>query len=579
MIEVDLGNGQVLEFPDGTDQKEIQGYIDQNHPMKGVPINTILPGTRPGPTLVNAAKREAAALPAWRKATYGAERALDEAALGLKQITAGLSPEDEASLAHRRAVEQAIPGSWASRMVGDAALWSAPALKAQKAVQALRAGTAAKYAGAAGIGATIGGLQPVIGDDSRLTNILSGGAFGLAGQAGGDLVSTMISGAAQRNPSTAKLPAAAADKMTLGQSVDRNTHLGRLLATTEERLQSVPVAGNIITNHRQAATDTWRDSLLNRVAPKGHIPVGANTREKLDDIYRAYSDRYSTALRNHQIPPSQLFESQVLNITNNPRSGLTAAQQAEVRDMAMNYYRSMFHGNNPATGPAGVGVVTQGGHRGAPISIDATNAKGFEAFLTGKAAQYRRSNTPGAPDMAKMFENLERAWSVAYRRSLPSSARVATKELDRGYAPYKTVERAAEAVGNDFGNFTPQQLLAAVKSRTPGSRFARGKGILQDEAQAARDTLIDRTPNSGTADRAMTFGALAGMVTDPATTGTTLGITVPTMVTRTGRNAVLGETKLQRLLQLMRANRAAEMAGLPSGITFQDMITEETPEY
>lgn len=573
MITVDVGGGKIVEFPDGTSQEEMQAYIDQNHPVQSKDPLGLNP---PGPTRKAAAALRVAQMSPLRKAVYGAERSLDEPAMGLKQLTVGLTPEDESELGIRRSMEQQIPGSWASRMVGDMALYAAPTTKALALANKLRSGKAA-YAAAAGTGAGIGAIQPTLGDESRSDNAISGGAFGLIGQGGGDIVAGMIKGVA-KNPSVSKLPQAIRDRLSLGQSVDRNTVGGKILSATEEKLQSVPIAGSIIRNKREGAVDAWRDDLVEGVAPAGFKPTGIGTRERIDSIHGEYAKRYAAALRNQQVPPSQLFESQVAKITNNPRSGLTRQQQAEMRDMVMDYYNSMFHGNNIPTGPAGTGVVTQGGHRGTPISIDADNAKGFEAFLTGKASQFRKSNAPGSADMAKMFDDLERAWSVSYRRALPSSSRKAIKELDQSYAPYKTVERAASYVGNDFGDFTPQQLVTAIRSRTPANKFARGQGILQDEGQAARDVLIDRTPNSGTADRALTFGMLTGLVTNPMETLATMGVAVPAMTTKTGKNLVLGDTKTQKLLQALRADKAAKLLGAPTGAALNDLANEEFVE-
>ena len=575
MIEVEV-DGKVLEFPDGTSPQEIESILAESRPAKSndVPMSW----NRPGPTIKAAGQLRANKMGPFRKALYGAERALYESGAGVKQLTVGLTPEEENEIAVQRATEQQIPGTWMSRLAMDVAQYAAPsswALKAAGAATKLPAAVRA-YLGAAGSGAAIAATQPVLGNESRGANAMSGALWGGLGQAGGDLVGAGVRGVVAKNPSIANLPQALHDKLSLGQTADRNTWTGRVAANTEERLQSVPIGGEIIRGKRQGATDAWREDLLQRVSPEGVVPTGANTREKLDSIYKGYRNKYSAALANNQVPPSQLFEQQVLKLTNNPRSGLPDTKQEEVRKIVMDYYRSMFHGNNPPTGPAGNATVPLGGHRGSPISADAATAKDFEAFLSAQARQYRNSNAPGSDSTAKMFEDLERAWSVSYRRSLPSSARVATKKLDQGYAPYKTVERAAGYTGNDFGNFTPQQLVQAVRSRTSDSKFGRGQGILQDEAQAARDVLIDRVPNSGTADRALTLGALGGAAfLDPGTTAATLGLGVPAMVTKTGRNIMTGDTKIQKLLQQLRMPQST---GAVTGATFQDLMNPEFTE-
>jgi hypothetical protein len=575
VIEVELPDGSIAEFPAGTSDADI---------MKAVKKFT-------GPSELERAQEAVRKMGPLRRSVFGIERSFEEGGYGLKQIFpkalgGGLTPQNEADLAMRRQMEKEIPGSWIGRMTGDLAQYAAPTAAISSAVtkglpMAINAlskiPTTMGIAGASTAGAGVGALQPVIGEESRGTNAAVGAGFGAGGQMLGNAVGRGIEGVVQKNPSIMELPQKIRDKLSLGQTADRDGLMSRVMASTEEKLQSVPIIGDIIRKKREGARDSWRDDLVKRVSPGGFSPTGENTREKLASAYGEYKNRYASALANHQVGPSQLFESQVGKITNNPRSGLTSAEQAEIRKKAMDYYESIFHGNSPNTGPAGTAAVLQGGARGTPISADAATAKQFEAFLTGQASQYRKSNAPNAQNVAQMYDDLERAWSTSYKRQLPLQARRDTKALDQTYAPYKTVERAASYVGNDFGDFTPQQLLSAVKARTSGPKFARGGGILQDEAQAARDALVDRIPNSGTADRASTFAGMAGaLYADPMTAATTLGLAVPAMTTRVGRNIMTGDNPVQVMLKKLRVNNAARNSGALAGTSFADIAY---PEY
>jgi len=535
-----------------------------------------------GPTIEALGKKNAAEMGPFRKALYGGERAFDEAATGLKQIFpkalgGGLGPQEEQDLAVRRATEKAIPGHWASRLVGDVAMALPIGQAANAAGNLVKAAPAlAKVGTAALAGAGFAAAQPVLGPESRADNAKAGAIFGGAGQAIGSVAGKAIEGIIPKNPQAAVLPQAIRDKLSLGQIADPNTVAGKIAGSTEEHLQSVPLVGALIRNKRANAVEGWRNDLIDSVAPKGHVPAGETTWDKVGDIAGQYRNKYSAALANHQVPPSRLFESSVANITNNPRSGLTQSQQTEVRNLAMDYYNSMFHGNVPSTGPAGTAAVLQGGQRGTPISADAATAKDFEAFLTKMSMQYKKSNAPGADNIAKMFDDLERAWSVSYRRALPSSARKDIKGLDQTYAPFKTIERAASYTGAETGNFSPAQMVQAVRARTPLSKFARGGGILQDEAAAAKSTMMDRVPNSGTTDRAMTVGAVGGAILKPVEALATLGTAIPAMVTKTGRNVMTGDTKTQELLKRLRLNEALRGFGSAGGMLANDAAS---PEY
>lgn len=568
MIEIDAPDGSVVEFPDGTSDAAIKAAMAKAYPKKEKTLERL--GLRQaGPTLAAAASKRLEGMGPLRKTLYGGERALDEAAMGLKQVTVGLTPDEERELAIRRKMEEQTPGSWVGRTAADVAL-SLPVFRAAsaaantaKVIPAVAntvrnasplAKTLAGLGGNAGMGAGYGALQPVLGEDSRATNTATGAVFGAGGKLAGDIGGRIIEGIVPKNPSIAKLPQVIRDRLTLGQTADRTTIPGSVAASTEEAAQSIPIAGAFIKRARNNARTAWREDLVNSTAPKGFTPVGENTWERINSAAGEYGKRYADALRNYQINPSQRFENWVLNITSNPRSGLTAQDAEGVRNMVMRYYTSMAHAN-----PVGAGAP--------PISIDATNAKNFESFLTKQAMQWKRSNAPNASNMAQMFDDLERAWTVAYRRQLPSSARVATRELDQTYAPFKTVQRAASYTGNDYGDFTPQQLVQAVRSRTPEAKYSRGGGILQDEAAAARDSLIDRLPNSGTIDRGMTVGALTGLWADPTAALTTLAVGVPGMTTKVGRDLITGDTGLQELLRRLRMNQGTRLLGAPIGAT------------
>lgn len=567
MTEVEMPDGSVLEFPPGMPDASIKAIIEKQNQAA---ISTAAAGRvqQMGP---------------FRKALYGAERSFDDAATGLQQITpkmlgGGMSPQEERELAIRREMERQIPSSGYSRFGGDIAMMAAPSTAAVRAGALIpKLGAAGQYVGAAAAGALGGALKPVLGEEDRGENAGQGAVFGAAGQGVGNVIGRGIEGIVAKAPGLAKLPQKVRDMLTLGQSADRSTLSGRIAGATEEKLQSVPFAGSVIANARDRGVNSWRDNLLDEVTPSGSAPQGETTRDTVAGIYGEFKNRYKAALAGHQVPPSQMFETLVSKITNNPRSGLTSQQQAEVRDQAMRYYNSMFYGAGQ-TGPAGTGVVMQGGQRGAAQFADAETAKNFEAFLTSQASQYRKSNAPNASSMAQMFDDLERAWSVSYRRNLPSSARLATRDLDQQYAPFKTVERAASSIGNDGGDFTPNQLLNAVKARTGTSRFARGEGILQDDAQNAKLLLGNHVPNSGTVDRASTLAALTGAVLDPVRTAATFAGAAGLTSTKAGRNLMLGDTRMQKLLQRMRANEALRNTGALGGISFMDVANGDAPE-
>lgn len=567
MIEVELPDGTIAEFPDGTKPEVIKTTLQKQ-------------------LVKTTAKERVSQMGPFRKALYGAERSLDESAMGLKQIApeflgGGLSPKEREELAIRREMEDQIPGSGVSRFVGDAVQWASPSRLAFGAAAKLPAlaGTVGKLATAAGVGAASGGLQPVLEGESRGANAALGGALGAAGQGVGDAVGRGIEGLVKRSSAAHAMPEAVKRQMTLGQSADRGTLSGRIIGGLEERVQSIPVVGDFVRSARERGSDAFRKSVIDSVAPDGYTPKGGAVRGQIDDIQKEFTSRYAKVLAGKQVDPSRLFESSVARITNNPQSGVPRQQAQSIADDIMRNYQSRFRGvQRPGGGSA---VAT--GPQGAAIKMDATNAKDFESFLLKEAKDLdlaAQKGTPGARNLAKIYSDLADAWKTSYYRQVGTTTRKALDTLDNQYAPFKTVERAAGARGTSTpGAFTPAQLDEAVATRTGRARYARGQGMLQDKAEAGREVFGARIPDSGSAERAgMGLAALGGMALDPVATGSTLAA-IPLLTSGPGKRLMTGETATQRLMKQLRLNQAARASGLPAGIGISDVSVNESERY
>ena len=82
-------------------------------------------------------------------------------------------------------------------------------------------------------------------------------------------------------------------------------------------------------------------------------------------------------------------------------------------------------------------------------------------------------------------------------------------KIDKAYANFKRIQRAAAGVGTEDGVFTPAQLLSAAKAmdRTKDKRaFSEGTALLQDLAAAGKEVMPSKIPDSGTAGRMRTSG-------------------------------------------------------------------------
>jgi hypothetical protein len=559
MIEVELPDGTVVEFPDGTPDAAIQQALSsvqapavQTHGFQGREPTR----APPADPIITEARNRLSALPKWRQHTQGLEQSLRGVYDGVKDLTVGLSPEEERDVAVRRAMEREAGGSsTVSRMLGDATIVAPASLAVTKLTSKLpRYRATANVAGQGAIGAGFGALQPTIGNEERVDNAAAGFMFGAGGQAVGNTIARGIEGPVKAAKESFKLSAAARKAATLGQLADKNTTTGRIAAGVEERARSIPVAGQMIDKKREAGVNAWRNDIIAKGTPDGYTPSGESTHQVLDDVYGEFQDRYGRALAGINVQPSQLFTNAEQRIVSNPRAGLPDHKVQEIQQNVDRFYDSLF---TPSQGPRFPGqLVTEG-----------TEAKKFESFLTTQARNFRKqTNDPYAPAMAQMYEELERAWSTAYRRQIGPAARQQLKPLDQKYAPFKTIERAAAFAGNTGGDFSPAQLNTAVANRTAKGSFGRGQGVLQQEATDGKRLFMDRLPNTGTADRALLAGGALG-IADPTGTGLALAVGLPAAVaTNPGKNLMLGESALQRFLRLMRADQAARYGAAPLAI-------------
>jgi hypothetical protein len=549
MIEVQLPDGTVVEFPDGTDDAAMTRalkQIDVGNEAKS-----------------RIEKMGSSALGKARLIGYGAERALDEAAMGLKQLAIGLSPDEQRELAIRREMEKVNPaGSWQSRVPAEIAMLGAPAAAAARALPRTLASKVLPNIGVgAAVGGGVGAAQPVIGDESRSDNVKAGAVMGAAGEVGGRVLGRAISGLIPKSVAGGALPQNVQDAATLGQLADKNTTAGKIASSIEERLTSVPVTGDILKRSRQGGVDAWRQDVIDRSMPKGFKPTrGADTRDQIAEGYGEFKKRYGQALSGVDVAPSQLFEKQLRTVLRDPKTGIPQDQAERILDQTIENYASRFGQNGKMSGSV---------------------AKDFESFLSDQARQYSKSEVPGHSNIGKVYRDLERAWSTSYRRQMGSGPRKQINELDSQYGNYKTAERAAGAVGNVGGDFTPAQLTTAVSGRTGKARFGRGEGFLADEARLGKEVFTDSLPSSGTTERAMLMGVPAAAVIDPITvaTGGVAAATANKILTnKTTKNALMGDTKIQRFLKMMRAQDAARQFGMPGGVMSQQFI-EDSTEY
>jgi hypothetical protein len=356
--------------------------------------------------------------------------------------------------------------------------------------------TAGKVLTGAGVGAAMGATQPVVGGDfdTEKGKQLAAGAVGGAlvpAAVGG--VSRIISPKASTNPNVRTLREAGVTP-TIGQT------LGGVAGKLEERMQSVPILGDMITNARGRANAQFETAAFNKaLKPIGmELPKGLAGREAIDFTEQTLKQRYDDVLNGiGAITPDEQFSSKLSELEGLVNKKLMPkAEKAKFAAALSDIRESM---------PDGV--------------LTSEAFKELESSLGTQARQLGASTNVYEGKLAPAVKQLQ----AELRDMLKRQAGDLSDELQKvnsGWANFKRVQRAASALGADDGSFTPAQFQNAVKamdkSRNKGA-FSRGGALGQDLGDAGKAVLTGKVPDSGTAQRLLYGGgALASGALNPA---------------------------------------------------------------
>ena len=262
---------------------------------------------------------------------------------------------------------------------------------------------------------------------------------------------------------------------------------------------SLPIVGDAIAGARTRATEELNTAVANRaLAPIGEkAPAGLQGRELVANVQSRLSNAYNTLLPKLTVQADQQFVQEVGNLRNMVQNGSIDPNAAAAFDRVLkNDLVGKFKGQNALTGQT---------------------LKQIESDLTEQVSRFRASTDADQRLVGDALDTLRDSLRELVRRNNPAYADE-LKAINRGYANFKPLERAASYVGAEDGVFSAAQLQSAVKaadrSKDKG-RFSRGQALMQDLSDPAKSVLGSKVPNSGTADRLLNFGALGSVVVDP----------------------------------------------------------------
>ena len=340
-----------------------------------------------------------------------------------------------------------------------------------------------RMAAGAATGATAASMTPVgesdfLGGKSQqaaLGGLMGGGvAAAVAG------MSRVISPRASVNPDLAALKAAGVHP-TIGQT------LGGMANRVEEKAISLPIVGDAIASARNRATGELNQAVANRaLEPLGmKAPAGLQGRDLVAAVQSRLSDAYETLLPKLTVRADQTFNQEVASLRGMVANGSIDPNAAKTfQRILQNDVLGKFRGQQALTGQT---------------------MKAVESDLGQKIAQLGGSTDADARLVADALREVQSSLRGLVQRNNPQFADELTA-INKGWANFKRLERAASSVGAEDGMFSAAQLQNAVKaldrSKDKG-KFARGQAFMQDLSDPAKNVLGSKVPNSGTADRMM----------------------------------------------------------------------------
>lgn len=416
----------------------------------------------------------------------GVKAGYDRAALGLADLLGAATPEMQAEQQNTEAAAAAAGGLGSlGKFIGG----SAP------------------YLGG-GIGAGMGMAAATTPGDigERMKSAGAALAGGLAGKYIGKAVGGLASSdAAKRLMSMGVQPTVGQGIETAGESTLGNV-VGKGIRSLEEASTSLPFLGSITRNSRDRSVGEAMQEALKRAEVPGVSAGGKVGNEAIDALQEGYRAEYQKALSGIEIPKSPELLQRIEDVTKNPK--LFADQPA--KDEAVAFIQRQFDAADEA----------MGSHSAESLHEIASSLKAEARSLAG--SQDKISAAQG-----KIFKGAADEILAYLKQHLPADAAKKVSELDKGYANFKILQRAASSVGTKEGEFTPAQLLNAVKamdrSKDKG-RFASGNALMQDLAGPAKKALSDTLGESGTTPRSLIAKLLTGGAAETAAASTALPV-------------------------------------------------------
>lgn len=322
-------------------------------------------------------------------------------------------------------------------------------------------------------------LNPVLDDESRVKNAAWGAGTSLIVPAAGKAIKGF-------KPSKDALELMKIGvQPTVGQGIEQGM-IGKAIRGTEEATKNLPFLGAITQHARNRSGKEFINTVFKQAEskPLGVSAEGNIGHEGVAALKKTFNKAYESTLAGHEIPIKPELSQNIGEAIADTTRFLNTAERAQ----ATSYLQGLFDSVRPSSSGKYL----------------ASDIRKMESKLSEKIRGMNIND-----DTAKLLNDAKNI-IVKYREAnLPAEVGKTIKELNKKYAVFKRIERAAGGVGAEKGEFSPAQLYNASLAMGKGGK-STGTALLQDLAGRGKSVISDKLNDSGTAPRLLTNKMLAG---------------------------------------------------------------------
>tara|TARA_R110000765_G_scaffold91020_1_gene172809 strand:+ start:1420 stop:3123 length:1704 start_codon:yes stop_codon:yes gene_type:complete len=271
--------------------------------------------------------------------------------------------------------------------------------------------------------------------------------------------------------------------LTPGQAVRGSGLIGRALASTEEKIAgTVPFIGDAITAAFERSKVGFNRAVFDEaLAPiKVVAPKGKEGRELIrfgqDAVDKAYDDVLDKMSLTDDLP----FYDAVLKVANAARKDISE----DIMDASDEFIFNKLKDN------------------GGKLAGNAL--KDAHSKLRKAVRDLKRGTDDKQNRLGESLQDILSVFDVQLGKQNTAALAKGLNNVDQAYGTFEILRKASIASVKDAGDFTPGQLLGAVRTGDPTKRksqFSRGEARLQETGQQAQDVIGQTVGQTGTAPR------------------------------------------------------------------------------